>query len=136
LQNGDFSYVKVMREMLSTFAVMLLVCLVAGCADGLTSGASLPDLTAHQWRHRIVVIDTPSSQSVDYMQQSAALEAASVGLRERDVIIVTQVAKNFRVRLVGKDGGLKFDRNTPVDAKTLFALIDAMPMRQAELSGR
>jgi hypothetical protein len=125
-----------MREMLSTSAVMLLVCLVAGCADGLTSGASLPDLTAHQWRHRVVVIDTHSPQSADYLRQSAALEAASAGLRERDVIIVTQAATTFRVRLVGKDGGVKFDRNTPVNTKTLFALIDAMPMRQAELSGR
>ena len=132
----DFSYVKVMREMLSTSAAMLVACLMAGCADGLTSGASLPDLKSHQWRHRVVVIDTPSPQSADYLRQSAALEAASAGLRERDVIIVTQAATTFRVRLVGKDGGVKFTGNTPVDAKTLFALIDAMPMRQAELSGR
>ena len=122
--------------MLSTSAAMLVVCLVAGCADGLTSGTSLPDLTAHQWRHRVVVIDTPSRQSADYLRQNAALEAASAGLRERDVIIVTQAAKNFRVRLVGKDGGVKFTENTPVDSASLFSLIDAMPMRQAELSGR
>ena len=125
-----------MREMLSTSAVMLLVCLVAGCADVLTSDTTMPDLTAHHWRHRVVVIDTPSRQSADYLRQSAALEAASAGLRERDVIIVTQAAKNFRVRLVGKDGGVKFTGNTPVDPASLFALIDAMPMRQAELSGR
>jgi len=31
---------------------------------------------------------------------------------------------------------VKFSRITPVDTATLFALIDAMPMRQAELSGR
>ena len=115
---------------------MLVACLVAGCVDGLTSGAGLPDLTAHQWRHRVVVVDTPSPQSADYLRQSAALEAASAGLRERDVIIVTQAAKNFRIRLVGKDGGVKFTGNTPVDPASLFALIDAMPMRQAELSGR
>ena len=115
---------------------MLVACLVAGCADGLTSGASLPDLTAHQWLHRVVVIDTPSPRSVDYLRQTKALEAASAGLRDRDVIIVTQAAKNFRVRLVGKDGGVKFTGNTPVNPATLFALIDAMPMRQAELSGR
>jgi hypothetical protein len=31
---------------------------------------------------------------------------------------------------------VKFTGNTPVDAATLFDLIDVMPMRQAELSGR
>ena len=50
--------------------------------------------------------------------------------------ILTQTAKAFRVRLVGKDGGVKLDRGEPVDIPTLFALIDAMPMRRAEMSGR
>ena len=109
---------------------------MVGCAGALTSDTALPNLTAHQWRHRVVVIDTPSPQSVDYLRQTKALEAASAGLRERDVIIVTQAAKTFRVRLVGKDGGVKFSRTTTVDPATLFDLIDAMPMRQAELSGR
>ena len=109
---------------------------MVGCADALTSGASLPDLTAYQWRHRVVVIDTPSPQSVDYLRQTKALDAASAGLREREVIIVTQTARTFRVRLIGKDGGVKFSRTTPVDVRILFDLIDAMPMRQAELSGR
>lgn len=116
---------------------MLAACLVAGCADGLKpSGAGLPDLTIHQWRHRVVVIDTPSPQFGEYLRQSAALEAASAGLRERDLIIVTQAATAFRLRLVGKDGGVKYDRREFVDAATLFALIDAMPMRRAEMSGR
>lgn len=116
---------------------MLAACLVAGCADGLkSSGASLPDLTFHQGRHRVVVIDTPSPQFGEYLRQSAALEAVSAGLRERDVIIVTQAAPAFRICLVGKDGGVKFARREFVDAATLFGLIDAMPMRRAEISGR
>ena len=125
-----------MRAILSSTGVILAACLIAGCAGALTSDTTLPDLTAHQWRHRVVVIDTPSPQSVDYLRQTKALEAASAGLRERDVVIVTQAASTFRVRLIGKDGGVKFSRITPVDAATLFDLIDAMPMRQAELSGR
>ena len=125
-----------MRAVLSSTSVMIVACLMVGCAGALTSDTTLPDLTAHQWRHRVVVIDTPSQQSVDYIRQTKAFEAASAGLRERDVVIVTQAASTFRVRLIGKDGGLKFSRVTPVDAATLFDLIDAMPMRQAELSGR
>ena len=136
LQNQDFPYLKTMRAMLSSTGVILAACLMVGCAGALTSDTTLPDLTAHQWRHRVVVIDTPSPQSVDYLRQTKALDAASAGLREREVIIVTQAAKTFRVRLIGKDGGVKFSRTTPVDAATLFDLIDVMPMRQAELSGR
>jgi hypothetical protein len=136
LQNVDFPYLKTMRAVLSSTSVIIVACLMVGCAGAFTSDTTLPNLTAHQWRHRIVVIDTPSPQSVDYIRQTKALEAASAGLRERDVIIVTQVATTFRVRLIGKDGGVKFSRTTPVDAETLFDLIDAMPMRQAELSGR
>jgi hypothetical protein len=52
------------------------------------------------------------------------------------VQIVTQTAKVFRVRLVGKDGGVKHVQSVPIDAPTIFALIDAMPMRRAEMSGR
>jgi hypothetical protein len=125
-----------MRAVLSSTSVIIVACLMVGCVGALTSDTTLPNLTDHQWRHRVVVIDTPSSQSVDYLRQTKALEAASAGLRERDVVIVTQAASTFRVRLIGKDGGVKFSRTTPVDAETLFDLIDAMPMRQAELSGR
>jgi len=45
-------------------------------------------------------------------------------------------APAFRIRLIGKDGGVKMDRSSPVDTLTLFSLIDAMPMRQAEMSRR
>ena len=45
-------------------------------------------------------------------------------------------APAFRVRLVGKDGGVKLDQATPIEVTTLFALIDAMPMRRAEMASR
>ncbi len=124
-------------------AIMTLSCaglaalLAEGCAGGVTSTeAGLPDLSAHQWRHRVLVIDTPSRESAEYRRQSDALAAASAGLQERHVQVVTQTAKVFRVRLVGKDGGVKLDRGAPVDVPTLFALIDVMPMRRSEMSGR
>jgi hypothetical protein len=124
-------------------AIMTLSCaglaalLAEGCAGGVTSTeAGLPDLSAHQWRHRVLVIDTPSRESAEYRRQSDALAAASAGLQERHVQVVTQTAKVFRVRLVGKDGGVKLDRGAPVDVPALFALIDAMPMRRSEMSGQ
>ncbi|MEH1962281.1 MAG: DUF4174 domain-containing protein [Nostoc sp.] len=41
--------------------------------------------------------------------------------------------ENFRVILVGKDGGVKRSDTTPVPATAIFEQIDAMPMRQQEM---
>jgi hypothetical protein len=126
-----------MKTMLTFSCAGLAAYLSEGCAGAPSVGLALPDLSAHQWQHRVLVIDTPSRQSGDYLQQNVALEAVSAGLQERDLRIVTQTgATVFRVRLIGKDGGVKLDRSAPVDAPTLFALIDAMPMRRAEMTGR
>ena len=43
---------------------------------------------------------------------------------------------NFRVILVGKDGGVKRSDATPVQATAIFKEIDAMPMRQQEMQKR
>ncbi len=112
-------------------------CLLAGCsADLKAPAAALPDLSAHRWQHRVLVVDTPSPDAAEYRRQRSALEAAAAGLKERDLIVVTQSAPTFRVRLVGKDGGVKLDQAEPVEVPAIFALIDAMPMRRAEQSGR
>ncbi len=112
-------------------------CLLAGCsADPKAPAAALPDLSAHSWQHRVLIVDTPSPDAAEYRRQRSALEAAAAGLKERDLIVVTQSAPTFRVRLVGKDGGVKLDQAEPVEVPALFALIDAMPMRRAEQSGR
>lgn len=116
---------------------MLAACLFAGCAVGPSPvERGLPDLTAHRWRHRVLVIDTPSRQEEPYLRQRAALESVIVGLEERDLQVVTQEGQGFRLRLIGKDGGVKLDQAEPIEASALFALIDAMPMRRAEMSAR
>ena len=115
----------------------LAACLAHGCIGESTAGLALPDLAAHQWKHRVLIIDTPSMQSAPYLQQISAFDAAAAGLKERDLEVMTQTsAPAFRVRLVGKDGGVKLDVGTPMTTDALFALIDAMPMRQDEMSNR
>jgi hypothetical protein len=45
-----------------------------------------------------------------------------------------EVSENeFRYILLGKDGGVKYNKNSFVKNQTLFAIIDAMPMRQREM---
>ena len=115
----------------------LAACLAHGCTGESTAGLALPDLAAQQWKHRVLIIDTPSMQSAPYLQQISAFDAAAAGLKERDLEVITQTsAPTFRVRLIGKDGGVKLDRDTPMTTDALFALIDAMPMRQDEMSNR
>jgi hypothetical protein len=76
-------------------------------------------------------------QAAPYLQQISAFDAAAAGLKERDLEVITQTsAPAFRVRLVGKDGGVKLDRSTPMTIDELFTIIDAMPMRQDEVSNR
>jgi hypothetical protein len=126
-----------MKNLLTLGCAGLAAYLAEGCAGVPAAGLALPDLAAHQWRHRVLVIDAPESATEDYRRQLAWLDAAKAGLPERDVHLVTRTgAPAFRVRLVGKDGGVKLDQGTPVESAMLFALIDAMPMRRAERAGR
>ncbi|MEO1019351.1 MAG: DUF4174 domain-containing protein, partial [Pseudomonadota bacterium] len=43
---------------------------------------------------------------------------------------------DFRVLLIGKDGGVKLRSNEWVSAHEVFALIDTMPMRRREMQGQ
>lgn len=73
-------------------------------------------------------------------------------LRDRDLVVIDfdtvhrpanllqsryKVARNaFTVLLIGKDGGIKLRSVEPVRPERLFAIIDAMPMRQEEMHRR
>jgi hypothetical protein len=124
-----------MGQVTPLLGVAMAASLLVGCAQGFRSPeAGLPNLAVYQWQQRVLVIDVPSPLDAAYQQQSTWLEAATAGLQERDLVVVTQPAAVFRIRLVGKDGGVKLDQSTPVEVPTLFSLIDAMPMRRAEMS--
>jgi hypothetical protein len=86
---------------------------------------------------RVLLIAAPSTNDDTYRTQAALLLPAWAGLIERDFVVRTQLdAKTFSVVLIGKDGGEKLRRTTPLPPAELFALVDAMPMRRAELRDR
>jgi hypothetical protein len=86
---------------------------------------------------RLLIVATPALDDPSYRAQAAALIAAWDGLIERDFRILTETgAKAFSVRLLGKDGGEKLRSNQPVSTESLFALVDAMPMRRQEMRER
>ncbi|TGN50206.1 DUF4174 domain-containing protein, partial [Paracoccus liaowanqingii] len=66
--------------------------------------------------------------------------AAAGALAEREVVLLTdgpgaealRPGTGLRVLLIGKDGGVKLDRDGPVTPDEITALIDTMPMRRRE----
>ena len=78
-------------------------------------------------------------------QQLALFDKESTGFNERDIKISVVKKDNlyykkyciepgsFTVILLGKDGTEKFRTSEILPTQKLFALIDAMPMRQAEM---
>jgi hypothetical protein len=86
---------------------------------------------------RLLVISAPNVDHTVYREQAATLRPAWSGLVERDFVLETRFgAPAFSVVLIGKDGGEKLRRSTPLAPEELFAIVDAMPMRQAEVRTR
>lgn len=86
---------------------------------------------------RILLIAAPSLNDDAYRTQAALLLPALAGLNERDFVVQIQFStKSFSVVLIGKDGGEKLRRAIPLSPEELFAVVDAMPMRRAEMRGQ
>lgn len=115
-------------------------------------------LHKYQWENRLVLIFGDNADLEK--KQLDELSSSSSGLDERDILYFlitenddnanfnkeeTQYLKDkyttnkqtFTVVLVGKDGGIKQTiENQVLETKTLFALIDGMPMRRAEMKNK
>ncbi len=118
-------------------------------------------LDALQWRYRVLLLFAPRPADPRLAALEAALDAGRCAVAERDLLVARVAAaggslgsralapgearelrQRFRVMpddavviLVGKDGGEKARSESP-DLAGLFALIDGMPMRRAEMRER
>ncbi|WP_238372370.1 DUF4174 domain-containing protein [Heliomarina baculiformis] len=105
------------------------------------------DLKDMQWKHRPVLLFAPSEDSADYTKQMALFRQAEAALAERDMVVLSDVEPQtpspirqafspggFKLVLVGKDGGVKLEKDMVLSPEELFAVIDRMPMRQREMS--
>ncbi|MCU0390736.1 MAG: DUF4174 domain-containing protein [Thermoflexibacter sp.] len=117
-------------------------------------------LQEYLWKNRILLIFTKSEQDIDYQEQMKLMNLSQKGLSERNLIVFSifdkqgktstnkevstylckklrqkfEVDKDiFTVILIGKDGGEKYRSKAVITDKQLFAIIDAMPMRKAEM---
>jgi len=140
----------------TTLAALLLATATAAHAETARGGGAAEllramapdraDLAEFRWQARPVLIFAPSPDDPRYRSAVHDLETRRDALAERDIVVLTDTdpaaggrlrdalgARDFRMILVGKDGGRKMDEAAPIPADRLFAEIDAMPMRRSEM---
>ncbi|NKI33333.1 DUF4174 domain-containing protein [Muricauda sp. DJ-13] len=102
-------------------------------------------LADYQWKNRILVLVAKTENS-SLLAQRKSFSTLKKELVERDLVLLElssdkkelkerfDISERFEgVLLIGKDGGLKLKKQFFVDPKDVFALIDSMPMRRAEM---
>ena len=119
-------------------------------------------LARYRWENRVLLVFAPDVDSTLCLRQHEMLLDAKPGLNERDVVVISVLKDivstkerpaaavsadalrdaydvlphDFRVVLIGKDGGVKLRQDEPISMANLFALIDSMSMRKQEMGRR
>ena len=119
-------------------------------------------LAGYRWENRVLLVFAPDVDSTLCLRQHEMLLDAKPGLNERDVVVISVLKDivstkerpaaavsadalrdaydvlphDFRVVLIGKDGGVKLRQDEPISMANLFALIDSMSMRKQEMGRR
>jgi hypothetical protein len=143
-------------------AILLAVMMVALLSIGSRhiSLANSLDLSQFQWKNRLLFLFAPNRNHPLFEPLHQSLAAQKTEAADRDLVIfeilesgpssmnanyLDPEAANslrkkfdvprgrFAVILVGKDGGTKLNRQDQTQLEVVFALIDAMPMRQEEM---
>jgi hypothetical protein len=137
------------------------VIVISGCRG--TAGEKergFVDLARYRWKNRLLFVFAPSAEDGRLVRQRAALDEQRKGVVDRHLVRFDVMADNavrnggedlgegaaaflrrtfavepesYTVILVGKDGGEKMRRTAVVPVAEIFGIIDAMPMRQAEM---
>ncbi len=117
-------------------------------------------LENHKWKDRVIVILSNTSTAERAERQLKAFKENSGALIDRKLVIYSvsendvqfkayhesagvskcnvqdfrkKFQTNFKVLLIGLDGGIKASHKKPVDPQVIFDQIDQMPMRKAEM---
>jgi hypothetical protein len=120
-------------------------------------------MSRYRWERRPLLVFAPSADDARLARQLADVARSRPDFEARDMVLVTiahdglaeaegvaltaaetralrerygVAADRFAVKLVGKDGGVKRSDDAPVDMRSIYALIDTMPMRQREMQQR
>jgi hypothetical protein len=122
----------------------------------------LSAMSFYEWKYRPLLVFATSEDKAMLALQRQIVAGGRAGFADRDIVVIwvvddgisvdfgpspgqTAVAlrtrygasrRDFRVILVGKDGGTKLSAAAPLSAAALFKTIDAMPMRRDEMRRR
>lgn len=124
-----------------------------------TQAVTKLELSEYRWQNRLLLIFAPSAAAPEVMAQRQRFAEQSTAFADRELLTFYlfdqgmgeadhytvdpratadlrdhfDVTADFAVVLVGKDGGAKDRFTQPVAPDEIYALIDAMPMRQREM---
>lgn len=140
-----------MSRWIAFSSLLVVTALFWGCAGG-------NSLRPYQWHERVLLVfsdryDEPLAQQARYVREQAD------GLGDRSLTVIAIVGKappsfwhgrpitignralrdeygapsgsGLALRLIGKDGGMKWRAHEPTSLDDIYGIIDAMPMRQA-----
>jgi len=121
--------------------------LAAIAAFCLSLSVSAEPLKEHLWKHRVIVTFSASKDTPERLVIIKQIEQHECQFSDRDLVHIDLIAgsndyrllsqrfsvsgTDFRLLLVGKDGGGKLSTGEPT-LEPVFTLIDAMPMRERE----
>lgn len=119
------------------------------------------DVKKHKWENRVLLVFTHIKNDEIFNKQISNLLKEKKGLTERKLIIYQFVkdqysinfdskwllsslkkrkykaeSENFKVVLIGLDGGVKLEQTSFLSTKKLFTIIDGMPMRRYEIRNK
>ena len=136
---------------LLAFVVAALFPLAAWAQDSTAAAKPLGD---YRDKNRVLLVFAPTEQDPACREQYKLLQGEKAELEERQIVVLPVFAdarkpagdppgalakrfgidpKTFAVILVGKDGHDAYRSAKPLPAATLYATVDAMPMRRAEM---
>ena len=123
------------------------------------SGAAGGDklLSSYRDKNRVLLVFAPTPQDDAYLEQMKLWQTEKAGFEDRQLVVMPVFANArkpvpeqsaqilplmkkhgiepnaFGVVLVGKDGHDAYHASKPLPAAALYGVIDAMPMRRAEM---
>lgn len=147
------------RRSVMRWALLLAALVVsAGLGSGTAVAAELGD---YRWERRPLLLFAPTNSDPRLVETLSRIDADRCDVLDRDMVVGVVVGEgtstldgqvidtqqtqqlmsrygvgdtNFTVVLIGKDGGEKWRMNDVPTLRTVFAVIDGMPMRSREMA--
>jgi hypothetical protein len=132
------------NQRLLAYKLLTVTALLAVCFS-----AEAEQLKEYLWTNRVIVTFASEKSAPERLSMIKQISEYPCEFRKRDLVHIDLIAgsnayqalsqrffitdKEFQLVLVGKDGKVKLNTNSP-SIKELFTFIDSMPLRKREVS--